>query len=215
MRRSIHNPKRPDPALLLTLVALFAALAMAAFAILDGPGTIDRWRNPPAPPLEVEAIVPDRAPVQRVPQGAALNPDGTLTILRVPPTPAEPRPIVHGQPVPSATAAGPDFDPAIAGGIKAFFRTRLRPRDDRLITTTAEYKYTQLRLVLVEGCFRANGPTEALGGIIRLPSSTFFVGPAPVRRCGGAEKLGTFHPLITLTWSGSAPRESKDRTLLS
>ena len=154
-------------------MALCVAFAIAVFSILDSYGTFHRWRYPPAPPLEVEAIRLDRAPVQRVPQDAALNPDGKLTILRVTPTPAEPSPIVHGQPVPSATAAGPDLDPAVAGGVKAFFRTRPQPRDDRLITTTLEYKYTQLRLVLVEGCFRANGSNGPL--IVFPPGARLFV----------------------------------------
>jgi hypothetical protein len=154
-------------------MALFAAFGIAVFALLDSDGTFHRWRYPPPPPLEVEAIRPDRAPVQRVPQGAALNPGGKLTILRVPPTPAEPSPIVHGQPEPSATAAGPDLDPAVAGGVKAFFRTWPRPRDDRLTTTTAEYKYTQLRLVLVDGCFRANGPNGPL--VVFPPGARLFV----------------------------------------
>jgi hypothetical protein len=61
----------------------------------------------------------------------------------------------------------------VAGGIKAFFRTRPRPRDDRLITTTAEYKYTQLRLVLVEGCFRANGPNGPL--VVFPPGARLFI----------------------------------------
>jgi hypothetical protein len=161
------------PALLLALSALFVALTLGLFSMLDGYGTFHRWRYPPAPPLEVEAIVPDRAPVQRIPQGAAINPFGKLTILRVPPTPAQPEPIVDGEPVPSATSAGPDLDPAVAGGIKAFFRTRPQPRDERLITTTAEYKYTQLRLVLVEGCFRANGPNGPL--IVFPPGARLFI----------------------------------------
>jgi hypothetical protein len=173
VRRSVHNRKGPGAALLLTLAALFAALAMAILAIFDGQGAFDRWRNPPAPLLEVEAIVPNGAPVQRVPQGAVLNPEGTLTVLRVPPTPAEPRLIVHGEMLPSATAPGPDLDPAIAGGIKAFFRTRPQPRDDRLITTTAEYKYTQLWLVLVDGCFRANRPKGPL--VVFPPGARLFM----------------------------------------
>jgi hypothetical protein len=73
---------------------------------------------------------------------------------------------VHEERVPSATAAGPDLDPAIAG-IKGFFRTRPQPADERLITTTAEYKYSQLRLVLVEGCFRADG---ANGSLVVFPA---------------------------------------------
>jgi hypothetical protein len=61
----------------------------------------------------------------------------------------------------------------VAGGIKAFFRTRPQPRDDRLITTTLEYKYTQLRLVLVKGCFRAEGPTGPL--VVFPPGARLFV----------------------------------------
>jgi hypothetical protein len=157
----------------LALLALFAAFALAVFSILDGYGVFHRLRYPPAPALEVEAIVPDRGPVQRLPHGASLGSGGMLTILRVPPTPAEPRSIVQGEPVPPATAAGPDLDPGVAGGIKALFRTRPQPRDDRLITTTAEYKYTQLRLVLVEGCFRANGPNGPL--LVFPPGARLFL----------------------------------------
>lgn len=173
VRRSVHNFKRRDPALLVALLALFVAIAVAVFALLDSYGTFHRWRYPPAPPLEVEAIVQDRAPVLLVPQGAALSPSGRLTILRAPPTPAEARPIVDEKSVPSATAAGPDLDQAIAGGIKAFFRTRPQPRDDRLITKTLEYKYTQLRLVLVDGCFRADGPNGPL--VVFPPGARLFV----------------------------------------
>lgn len=173
VRTSVHNSKRLNPGLLLTLAALFAAFSFALFALLDSFGTFDRWRYPPAPPLEVEAIVPDPAPVQRLPRGAALGPKGKLTILRVPPSPAEPRPIVHGQRMPSATPTGPVLDPAVAGGIKALFRTRPQPPDDRLITTTLEYKYTQLRLVLVDGCFRAHGPIGPL--VVFPPGARLFV----------------------------------------
>jgi hypothetical protein len=155
------------------LLALFLAFAMIVFSVLDGYGTFHRWRHPPTPSLEVEGIVPSGAPVHHLPQGAALGSGGKLTILRVPPTPAEPKPIVYGEPVPSAAAAGLDLDPAVAGGIRAFFRTRPQPRDDRLITTTAEYKYTQLRLVLVEGCFRADGPNGPL--VVFPPGARLFL----------------------------------------
>jgi hypothetical protein len=140
------------------MLALFVAILIAVIALLDSHGTFHRWRYPPAPPLEVEAIMPERAPVQRLPRGAAVNASGLLTIVRVPSTQVEPKPIVHGTPVPASTAAGPDFDPTVAGGIRAFFRTRLQPQNNRLVTTTLEYKYTQLRLVLIDGCFRAQGP---------------------------------------------------------
>lgn len=66
---------------------LFMAIAIAVVALLDSHGTFHDWRYPPSPPLEVEAIVPDREPVQRVPRGASVSPSGLLTILRVPPTP--------------------------------------------------------------------------------------------------------------------------------
>lgn len=158
---------------MLILVILFAAVAIAVVALLDSYGTFHRWRYPPQPPLKLEAIVPGDAPVKRVPLGATLSSRGRLTILRVPPTPAEPTRVAHGQPLPSATAAGPDLDPAVAGGIKAFFRTRPRPRNHGLITATMEYKYTQLRLVLVEGCFRADGRDGPL--VVFPPATRLFV----------------------------------------
>lgn len=173
MRSSAHNRKLVDPALLFTLVALFLAIAFAVVALLDSHGLFHRWRYPPPPPLQVEAVVPDRAPVQRVPRDASVGQHGLLTILRVPPSSAEPKPIVEGALAVSTTPSGPDMEPAVAGGIKAFFRTRPQPRDDRLIVTTLEYKYTQLRLVLVEGCFRADGPKGPL--LVFPPGVRLFV----------------------------------------
>ncbi len=173
MGRSVHSRKRVDPALLFTLLALFLAIAIAVVALLDSHGMFHRWRYPPPPPLEVEAIVPDRAPVQRLPQDAFLSPSGLLTILRVSPSPAVPKLVVEGRPAVSTTAPGPDLDPAVAGGIKAFFRTRPQPQNDELITTTLEYKFTQLRLVLVEGCFRRDGPNGPL--VVFPPGVRLFV----------------------------------------
>lgn len=173
MQRTVANRRRLDWTLLLILLSLFAAIAIAVLALLDSYGTFHRWRYPPPPPLEVEAIVPDGASLQYVPQGASVSRGGRLTILRVPPTPAEPSPIVEGQRLPSATPAGPDLDPGVAGGIKAFFRTRPQPQTDRPMITTMEYKYTQLRLVLVEGCFRADKPNGPL--VVFPPGTRLFV----------------------------------------
>lgn len=172
MKRSLRNKWRLDPALILVVLSLFGAAAIGVVALLDSYGVFHRWRYPPPPPLEVEAIIPDGAPLKRLPHGATMNRNGTLTILHVPPTPANPRPIINGQPLPSATASGPEMDPAIAGGIKAFFRTRPQPRNDGLITMTMEYKFTQLRLVLVEGCFRGNGPGGPL--VVFPPGARLF-----------------------------------------
>ena len=160
--------------LILILLTLFAAIAISVVALLDSHGMFHRWRYPPAPPLEVEAIVPDRAPLQRVPNGATVSTAGRLTILRVPPTPAEPKPIADGQPLPPAKASGSDLDPTVASGIRAFFRTRpQQPRDGRLITMTMEYQYSQLRLVLVDGCFRADGRQGPL--VVFPPGARLFV----------------------------------------
>jgi hypothetical protein len=155
------------------LTALFVGFAFAVFSMLNTHDTSRSWSQPPILPLQVEAIVPSRADVQRVPQGAALSPNGLLTILRVPPTPAQPAPIVEGRQLPAAVPAGTDVDPAIAGGLRGFFRTRPQPSDERLITTTLEYRYTQLRLVLVEGCFRADGPSGPL--VVFPPGARLFL----------------------------------------
>lgn len=170
---SSQTRRQRDAALLLAILALFAAVALTVLAILDSHGFFHRWRYPPPPPLEVEALVPERGKVERVPKGATLSLGGMLTILRVPPTPAEPEPIIYGTPTSVPESTGPILDPAVAGGIRAFFRSRPQPRDDRLITMTLEYKYTQFRLVLVDGCFRAGGPRGPLA--VFPPGTRLFV----------------------------------------
>ena len=173
MQRATGNKRLPDPALNLILLTIFAAVAVTVVALLDSHSMFHRWRHSRARPLEVEASVPGHVPMQLVPKEAIVSPGGWLTILRVPPTPAEPKPIVDGLPLPSTTALGPDLDRVLAGGIKAFFRTRPQPRDERLVTMTMEYKYTQLRLVLVGGCFRADGPHGPL--VVFPPGARLFI----------------------------------------
>ena len=173
MKTSDEPERRTDPVLLLILLCVFGAITVAVLALLDSYGTFHRWRYPPAPPLEVEAVVPKHSPLKLLPLVARVGSNGWLTILHAPPTPAKPMPVIDGQPLPSPTASGADLDPVVAGAIKAFFRTRPQSRDDRLVTKNMDYRYTQLRLVLVDGCFRANGPRGPLA--VFPPRTRLFV----------------------------------------
>ncbi|GAA4013294.1 hypothetical protein GCM10022280_09380 [Sphingomonas swuensis] len=117
--------------------------------------------------------MPGRGLIQRLPYGAILDANGRLTILRVPPTTAKPSPNIEGKRLLAATPPGRSLDPSIAGGIKAFFRTRPQPQNDGLRITTMEYKYTQLRLVLIEGCFRADTGDGPL--VVFPPDTRLFI----------------------------------------
>jgi len=156
--------RRVDAALGLGIFVLVLAALFGVLAVFDR-GRIGPEEPPPMPYPVRAAVTPADARATAAPAGATIGPRGRLTIAEVAPTPGTLEPLAAGEegldtpPRPSSA-----LPMAMLAGIRGFYRLGPLPPEElnRPIVTTLEYVFNEGRLVLVDGCFRFEGPEGPL-----------------------------------------------------
>jgi hypothetical protein len=109
-----------------------------------------------------EVFSPPSGKSDQVPKGARLEPSGYLTILEVPPTPAQPQRRPPEPPV-GSSSPGPAIPSGVAPGIRLFVRLRPRPSPSESLPQILVAPPQQIsRVILRDGCFRLAEPGEPL-----------------------------------------------------
>lgn len=147
-------------------IVLAASLIAIALVLMIAALLPNSWWHPPKktasePSLNAEVLRPRGDKRITVPKGARLEASGYLTILRVPPTPAEPKAPTQ------SPAAEESLQPAVpaevAAGIRLFARLRPYPVSDANIPKILVAPPQQFsRVILRDGCFRLDEDGQPL-----------------------------------------------------
>ncbi len=155
------------------MLGVLAVLAAAVLGLLAWRDALHLTNPKPRPvkPWRTDArVTPPDAKATLAPKGGRIEPSGRLTILSAPGSTGKPVPLVPGTVHWGHLAQPFERVPnAMLAGVRGLFRLVPRPPDERLLVGGVEYG--RGRLVLVDGCFRMNGPG---GPLLVFPPGTRF-----------------------------------------